>query len=1352
MIQFIYKVLVLFSFGIILLGCSEEIEPGYFQIDFDWRDDPPEQTDSLGVHVWLERDGLQVAESAILNFSTGMALDLNDVPNGSNLVAIAEILESTNVDAHILYFGRSESFTLKAGKKLKVSVALHLTMTPYVGEENDSVWIVQQYSGTYIPRNYTNITTVGLSIHPPEYCEDPCRLLVSNRSDFSVLSNSQPILSELEPVGDRYILPEWDLNLGSSDLDGTRTVYVKFVNAYGYESNIVTGQIVVDRVVPSLLTVPLVERCDGYSEAKISENELYIRKDNACLVPNSTECSYHCGYEYTIDDKTTVSPIRVNFSLTELVKIASRGIYLYGNSSPREDTFTLSSKDTASSFVAILSRFPDTEGTQTLKIHLADLAGNEVTIDLAVLHFDYKCPTEPLVNIPGAVIYNRVPYGSDETSGEEFFSVEGKSGAFEPFASAIIYSDFSGASESELNRATVDENGSFSAINVTSDDNPELFISQMDRAGNESSLVLIRDVTWKVTLGSKIAEKTVPNPVFFGSSSWFPYTLQTEGFQAMDRNSGIVEIGGGLAETTGAGRWIKHLHRGPVERVDGSIAYDSTRGVTVLFGGHSSGNGVRDTWEWDGINWYECTPVTSPAPRKSHAITYDPKTQTTYLYGGYFYPSTYYADFWKWDGINWRQIEPLTGNEYPGQRLGHALAMDTQNDALLLFGGKMPGNEALNDLWSYQNEMWMKVCPGGTHCEQVPAKRYDHAMAFDNQRKKLVIFGGAAPDGYTTQTLGDLWEWDGETWDLRCDGVPESDVCDPAPSARSDQSMVFDSIRNRIVMYGGDLVGEPYYSDELWEWDGESWDLRCDGIPVEDVCDTKPSGRYSLEMTFDSGRGRTIVFGGHDGGSGGGIQSDLWEWDGTTWEKRGETTKYDNTWGTVPDAREMHTMAYDERRKRIMMFGAFSWSSEGYYGWNGVSWDRYCDGEPDEDTCDQMPINRMGTDMTYDNEHDVLVLFGGCEEDGNGHTNELWEWNGEQWELRCDGEPIEDVCGDVPIKRSYHRIVYDSQRNRVVLFGGWGGSRYFNDTWEWDGERWEQRCDGEPLEDVCEHSPPALSYFDMSYDPERGKVVLFGGYVDQEYQSDVWEWDGSDWLNACDSGRGEVNCSDGPDPRYKHTMAYDRVRKHTLVFGGATPIKQNDLWGWDGTKWFLYPSCDLETDGDPSIRFNSAIDYFIDRDQLVLFSGQDDQGYVQDTWHWESGVQARGGQMMLVPFSSALGETNSASIEKVDIRWLSGGTGALNDELQIGSCLLIWDEGMWKIVDEHEAPSNALEELSWTTNNLLQLSRMAVGNDRNFGIASVPFAPNGNGSHGLTHYGTIATDYVEMTIWYRLNE
>ena len=45
-----------------------------------------------------------------------------------------------------------------------------------------------------------------------------------------------------------------------------------------------------------------------------------------------------------------------------------------------------------------------------------------------------------------------------------------------------------------------------------------------------------------------------------------------------------------------------------------AMAYDTARGVTVLFGGHNSGGDSSETWEWNGAAWTQ-PAVSGPSPR-----------------------------------------------------------------------------------------------------------------------------------------------------------------------------------------------------------------------------------------------------------------------------------------------------------------------------------------------------------------------------------------------------------------------------------------------------------------------------------------------------------------------------------------------------------------------------------------------------------------------------------------------------------------------------------------------------------------------------------------------------------------
>ena len=79
--------------------------------------------------------------------------------------------------------------------------------------------------------------------------------------------------------------------------------------------------------------------------------------------------------------------------------------------------------------------------------------------------------------------------------------------------------------------------------------------------------------------------------------------------------------------------WTQNQDAGPGPRGYQAMAYDSSRGRTVLFGGLGASGVLADTWEWDGGNWTQMADSGPPA-RSSHAMAYDVQRNQTVLFGG----------------------------------------------------------------------------------------------------------------------------------------------------------------------------------------------------------------------------------------------------------------------------------------------------------------------------------------------------------------------------------------------------------------------------------------------------------------------------------------------------------------------------------------------------------------------------------------------------------------------------------------------------------------------------------------------------------------------------------------------
>lgn len=233
--------------------------------------------------------------------------------------------------------------------------------------------------------------------------------------------------------------------------------------------------------------------------------------------------------------------------------------------------------------------------------------------------------------------------------------------------------------------------------------------------------------------------------------------------------------------------------------------------------------------------------------------------------------------------------------------------------------------------------------------------------------------------------------------------------------------------------------------------------------------------------------------------------------------------------------------------------------------------------------------------MVYDSNRNRIVLFGG---ESENEYNDTWEWDGTNWN-QC-------YSTVTPSARAAHAMAYDSARQRTVLFGGKGVGQD-NDTWEWDGTNWTQK--------FPTNSPIARDGHRMAYDVARSKTILFGGFSDVNDTTigDTWEWDGTNWTQLF-----PINI---PPSRSFFTMAYDSGRQRIVVFsgGGGTrlaPLDLSDTWEWDGTNWI-----EINPTNRPSSRYNHSMAYDPVRQKTVLYGGvSEDSPYsynIPVVWEWD---------------------------------------------------------------------------------------------------------------------------------------
>lgn len=282
--------------------------------------------------------------------------------------------------------------------------------------------------------------------------------------------------------------------------------------------------------------------------------------------------------------------------------------------------------------------------------------------------------------------------------------------------------------------------------------------------------------------------------------------------------------------------WTQKQDIGPQPRVLHALAFDSTAGRTILFGGDSlSGHAYGDTWAWDGDNWTQVADI-GPDPRAAHALAYDSTRNRIVLFGGTVGGASI-RDTWEWGDDAWTQVAD-TG---PSVRSGHGMVFDTARGRCVLFGGGPFGGAPLNDTWEWDGNDWVQVADTG------PSPRRAHAMAFDSVRSRVVLFGGFGNPG--PAPLGDTWEYDAAAgaW---------TQVQDIGPDACFNSALVFKTARSEL--FGGtsalgNAAPPPKIFDFSWEWDGAHWTARQD---------IGPGPRVGHAMAYDAARDRAVLFGG----------------------------------------------------------------------------------------------------------------------------------------------------------------------------------------------------------------------------------------------------------------------------------------------------------------------------------------------------------------------------------------------------------------------------------------------------------------------------------------------------------
>ncbi|MDP3232917.1 MAG: hypothetical protein Q8N26_09080 [Myxococcales bacterium] len=970
-----------------------------------------------------------------------------------------------------------------------------------------------------------------------------------------------------------------------------------------------------------------------------------------------------------------------------------------------------------------------TDGLVDVAVRAADEAGNSAVLPAWQVRVVVTPPAAPDVMSASGITYRRAPWGTQQQG--PAFSVRGAPGALPPGTSVEVLAGLASLAIA----GGVD--GGFVAT-LPPVDRPVVSVRALDTACNPSPAVEVKNVEWLASLRGKVAGRTFENPHRVEAREAFaPRPEQPDWATEVTLASPVT--------VTGRPEW--RFRGDPPERTQAGAAFDTARGVMVVFGGspNTSSTPLGDTWERDSRTgtWTDRSrdaargPV--PTARFLHAMAYDPVSSRVLLFGGF---STAESDeLWAWDGAagRWFNLSPTPRPAaWPRARRGHAMVFDPTRNRVVMFAGSGGGRELWE--WDGATSTWTNRTPSPLPTAWPPALT-GHELVADTTRGVLMSFGGSTNDSLSGRS-DQLWEFHGATgtW------VDRTPFPRPTlwPLRRWDHGLAYDATRARLVLFGGLLLGtsSSYSDSDLWEWDAatSTWVDRTPAVlPPE-----WPRFRTSPSVVFDDARQRLVVFGGFSAGQ---RINDTFEWVGAT-----------NTWipfsepqpALVPSRRTGTASTMDTRRNRLMLFGGdvtvsgTRIFSHELWEWNGAS-NRWLE---KSQASAVRPAPRPSASLAYDAVRERVVLFGGTTstasvpvdggarvDGGLGPTNDLWEWAPDAgWQERT-------VPGG-PSARTLATMTFDPSRGAVVLFGGslggtLGSSR---ELWEWNGATgtWLDRTPAV----IPAAWPEGRGDATLVAVPTRQTLVLIGG---SPVRDDVWEWNGATgtWVDRTPLPRPLA----WPTGRSQHGAAWDPTRERITIFGGNTASSPgtDEVWDWNPLSGAFVSRTPSPPPGAWAIgRARPAFEFDAARRTFVAFGGfvpgATTQPY-EAPWEYDGRSGAWPGVSAAFTFSAS-GAESTAVVTRLSATAVAGGSS----EGQPDGVELWVSSGTALVSEVRAAPAvSAPGPVSFDTSAASRLATAFAGPERRVVIAVTP----DRGGQTMGRLGTARLEWVEVVVGYR---
>jgi hypothetical protein len=600
---------------------------------------------------------------------------------------------------------------------------------------------------------------------------------------------------------------------------------------------------------------------------------------------------------------------------------------------------------------------------------------------------------------------------------------------------------------------------------------------------------------------------------------------------------------------------------GPAERYGHSAVYDATHDQMIVFGGRTPSLS-NETWALQFATnpptWQKLSPTGSlPGGRLEHVAILDQPRNRMVIYGGT--GNQRYADVWTLSlGATPAWTLAIFASSI-GSLTGAVAAFDGAADRMVVFSG-YTSTSYPTELFALDLATMTWTTPATS---PQPGSRWLAAFAFDPATRRGILHGGVVS---TSPSLGDTWEltmspspaWthlppsppaaptlssppDGAT------GVPLPATLSWSASSGATSyrvqvstsaaflSTVYD--QNDIVSTLVNVGGLAYSTGYYWRVsaanvggsgpystvfgfttappppppEAPTLSSPADGatgvaVPVALIWNASSGATsYRLQISTDASFA-TVVFdqsniGGSSASVSGLAASTMYHWRVSATNISG-TSPYSTAFGfttgvpppppSVLGTRYAAAGVFDPVRGRYLMMGGASGTNPVVYRKDVAELVLGRDSSwVSTSVGGSMFSPRYGHSAIYDPLRDRVIVFGGY---GGSYLGDLWQI---QLSPIVTGSLL-TAAGTPPTPRDFHSAIYDPVRDRMILFGGNDGAPH--------GDVWELTLSGTPTWtriDVAGSGPSARLSHRAIYDPLGDRMIVFGGY-DSRSLNDLW--------------------------------------------------------------------------------------------------------------------------------------------------------------------------------------------------------------------------------------------------------